>query len=241
MKSSAWLPLLKSNMQQITTQAIVLSRTNFGEADRIVTFLTPGYGKVSTIVKGARKARSKLAGGIELFSVSDISFITGRGELSIVTSTRLLRHYAHVVKDLDRTNLGYELIKSLNKATEDSPEPEYFKLLDEALAALDDKIIDLEIIKVWFAAQLLRLAGHTPNLQTDGQGGKLEAAKSYSFNFDTMGFFESRAGRSSYGADQIKFLRLIFAGNSPKYLQNIKNAPELARQVSSLLSTMNQA
>lgn len=228
-------------MQQVTTQAIVLSRTNFGEADRIVTFLTPDHGKVSAIVKGARKARSKLAGGIELFSISDISYIAGRGELATMTSTRLLRHYANIVKELDRTNLGYELIKSLNKATEDNPEPEYFKLLDEAFAALDDKVIDLGIIKVWFAAQLLRLAGHTPNLHTDGQGGKLEAAKSYSFNFDTMGFFESRPSRNNYGADQIKFLRLIFEGSSPKYLQNIKNAPELARQVSPLLSVLSQA
>lgn len=228
-------------MQQVTTQAIVLSRTNFGEADRIVTFLTPDKGKVSGMVKGARKARSKLAGGIELFSVSDISYIAGRGDLATVTSTRLLHHYAGIVKDLDRTNLGYELIRSLNKATEDSPEPEYFKLLDEAFAALDDKVIDLGIIKVWFAAQLLRLAGHTPNLRTDGQGGKLEAGKAYSFNFDTMGFQESRADQSNYGADQIKFLRLVFEDHPPKYLQKIKNAPALAGQVSTLLSALNQA
>lgn len=228
-------------MQQITTRAIVLSRTNFGEADRIVTFLTPDHGKISGMVKGARKARSKLAGGIELFSISDISFITGRGDVSTITSTRLLRHYGSIVKDLDRTNLGYELVKNLNKATEDNPESEYFKLLDEAFAALNDKAIDLGIIKVWFTAQLLRLAGHTPNLRTDGQGGKLEATKTYSFNFDTMSFYESRAGRSNYGADKIKFLRLLFGGNSPMNLQKIKNAPQLARQVDSLLSAISQA
>ena len=38
-------------MRQQTSPAIVLRRTNYGEADRIVTFLTP-IGKISAIVKG---------------------------------------------------------------------------------------------------------------------------------------------------------------------------------------------
>ncbi|MDB5181251.1 MAG: repair protein RecO, partial [Candidatus Saccharibacteria bacterium] len=113
-------------MKQITTTAIILSRTDFGEADRILTLLTPDHGKLRLIAKGVRRIKSKLAGGIELFSVSDIVYIKGRGDIGTLISTRLIRHYGKIVSDVTRTMLGYDLIKMLNKATEDEPEDDYF-------------------------------------------------------------------------------------------------------------------
>src|SRR5256885_8858328 len=103
------------------TQAIILNRTDYGEADRIISFLTPDHGKLKAIAKGVRKSKSKLAGGIELFSVSEVSFIIGRSEINTIISTRLVKHYGNIVKDLDRTGAAYEFIKSLNKATEEQP------------------------------------------------------------------------------------------------------------------------
>jgi DNA repair protein RecO (recombination protein O) len=225
-------------MQQLTTQAIILSRTNFGEADRIITFLTPDHGKVSGMVRGVRKAKSKLAGGIELFSVSDITYIPGRGEVSTIISTRLVKHYGNIVRDLDRTNLGYEFIKNLSKVTEDHPEEAYFNLLDQAFAALDDKSINPQITGVWFDAQLLKLGGHSPNLQTDTEGTKLDANETYDFNFDQMSFQISQAGRASFEADHIKYLRLLFSNNSPTILQKIQKASGLAAAVQPLLKSM---
>ena len=48
------------------TLAIVLRRTDFGEADRIINLLTPG-GKVSAMARGVRKPKSKLAGAHTFF------------------------------------------------------------------------------------------------------------------------------------------------------------------------------
>ena len=50
-------------MADIKTEAIVLKRVNYNECDRIVTFLTPD-GRVSGIANGARREKTKLAGGI---------------------------------------------------------------------------------------------------------------------------------------------------------------------------------
>src|SRR4051812_27782326 len=137
-------------MKQIVTQGIVLTRTNYGEADRILTLLTPDQGKIRLIAKGVRKSKSKLAGGIELFSVSDITFMRGRSEVGTLLSSRLKLHFGEIVKDIDRTMLSYELIKQLNRATEDECEPEYFDLMELALAALNDPAISNELIQVWF-------------------------------------------------------------------------------------------
>ncbi len=225
-------------MRQQVTSAIILRRTDYGEADRILLLLTPGHGKLSLLAKGVRRVKSKLAGGIELFSVSEVTFIKGRGELGTLVSTRLIKHYGQIVADLSRTMLGYELIKQLHKATEDEPEPAYFTLLQEAFEALNDPAISLELTKSWFEAGLLRLAGHTPNLQTDTAGNKLDATYAYQFNFDQVAFAVVAEGRGPFGASHIKFLRLLFEGHSVQTLAHIQGGTQLAQQCSPLVQTM---
>jgi DNA repair protein RecO (recombination protein O) len=184
-------------MNQLLTRGIVLSRTDYGEADRIITMLTPDpdHGKLRLMARGVRKPKSKLAGGIELFSVSDLSFIRGRGEIGTLVSARLITHYGHIVQDITRVQLGYELIKMLNKATEDQPEPDYFELLEQAFMALDDAALDPTLIRLWFSAQLLRQAGHSPNLQTTLEGDKLLPDHTYNFDYDAVSFTPHAEGQ----------------------------------------------
>ncbi len=224
-------------MNQLVTTSIILGRTDYGEADRILTLLTPEYGKLSLLAKGVRRVKSKLAGGIELFSVSEITFIKGRGEVGTLVSTRLVKYYSHIAGELDRTMLGYELIKRLNKVTEDEPEPEYFDLLRDTFEALDDTSIPLDLVRFWFGSQLLRQAGHTPNLHTDEAGEKLDAARQYEFGFEHVSFVHSPE-HGHFGADHIKFLRLAFAGNSPHTLAHVQGSAGLASAVAPLVGTM---
>jgi DNA repair protein RecO (recombination protein O) len=152
-------------MKTIVTTGVVLSRTDFGEADRILHFLTPDNGKITGIAKGVRKSKSKLAGGIELFSVSELSFIVGKSEIYTIISARLVKHYDNIVKELERTNTAYEIIRMLNKATEDNPEASYYQLLVQSLEALDDLELNPKITDLWFKMQIIKLAGHSPNLK----------------------------------------------------------------------------
>jgi len=214
-------------VNQLNTRAIILSRTYYGEADRILTMLTPDHGKLRLIAKGVRRVKSKLAGGIELFSVSDITFIRGRGDIGTLVSARLRMHYGHIVEDLDRTMLGYELMKELHKITEDEAEAAYFDLLQQSFAALDDPSIVLSLVRLWFSAQLLRLGGHTPNLQTDASGVRLAADQTYHFDPQTMCFVAAADGLCTPAL--IKFLRLAFSGHSAKVLAQVQgNAPLIA-------------
>jgi DNA repair protein RecO (recombination protein O) len=213
-------------MRQLVTTGIILSRTDYGEADRILTLLTPDHGKLHLLARGVRRIKSKLAGGIELFSVSTITFAPGRGELGTLVSTRLVQHYEQIAKDLQRTMTGYDLIKQLNKATEDQPEPEYFALLREAFEALNDAQVPLPLIQFWFVAQMMRLGGRGPNLQTDEQGKKLVPDQLYDFDLDRMTFVANPlSGR--FNANHIKFLRLVFAGNQPKVLAQVQGMGQL--------------
>jgi DNA repair protein RecO (recombination protein O) len=226
-------------MKQLVSQAIILSRTDYGEADRILTLLTPDYGKLSLLAKGVRRVKSKLAGGIELFSVSEITFIQGRGAVGTLVSTRLGKHYESIVKDLERTMLGYDLIKQLNKATEDEPEEAYFVLLRDSFEALNDPAVALATIRFWFAVQLQRLGGHTPNLQADSEGHKLTPEQQYDFSLEHMAFSPA-PGRGRYNASHIKFLRLAYAGHPAKVLTQVQGSADLVAACSVLVHTMRQ-
>jgi DNA repair protein RecO (recombination protein O) len=224
-------------MNQIITKAIILQRTDYGEADRILTLLTPQYGKLSLLARGVRKIKSKLAGGIELFSVSEITFIKGRGDIGTLVSARLLHYYSNVISDLNRTMLGYELVKMLNRVTEDKPEEAYFDLLEETFVNLDNLSLTLEVIRFWFSIAILSLGGYSPNLQTDDQGRKLIAAKTYDFNLDHMSF-SPLASNGKYTAEHIKFLRLAESGSSAQVLVRVQGSSQLIIEISNLVNTM---
>ena len=223
-------------MKQLQTRGIVLSRTDYGEADRIITVLTPEAGKLRLMARGVRKIKSKLAGGIELFSVSDITYIQGRGDIGTLVSTRLVKHYGRIIQELARVQLGYELIKILNKATEDNPEPEYFELLQQAFTALDDAAISLGLIKLWFEAQLLRLGGHAPNLHTDAAGQNLVADSNYNFDFETVAFASHSHGR--FTANDIKACRLLFSHHPPQAIQQVQGIEEVLPDLVPLVRSM---
>ncbi len=223
-------------MNRYTTRGIILSRTDYGEADRILSFLTSDHGKVRAIAKGVRKSQSKLAGGIELFSVSDLTLIIGRGEINTLISSRLVRHYGNIVKNIERTNLAYELLKNINRATEDEPEAAYFKLLDQSLAAIDDPQLDLNLTKLWFDMQLLKLAGHIPNLHTNSVGAKLADSKTYNVDLEQMSFEPASRGRLT--ANHIKFMRLGFRAGKPQTIQRVNDADSLAAVCAPIIQTM---
>lgn len=190
--------------QHITTRAVVLTRINYQEADRIVTLLTPDHGKVRVIAKGVRKSKSKMAGGIELFSVNEITYIPGRGDIATLVSSRLVNYYGDIVKQLDRTMLGYDVLKKMNSATEDAAASEFFETLVEVLEILNTAK-ELSMIELSFIARLLNLAGNSPALTTAPNGQVLKESSNYSFSYDGMAFMPDEKG--VYLTDHIKLMR----------------------------------
>lgn len=47
------------------TAGIVLRQRKLGEADKVLTILTPNLGKLDAVAKGVRRPTSKLAGHVE--------------------------------------------------------------------------------------------------------------------------------------------------------------------------------
>jgi len=223
-------------MNNLTTRGLVLNRTNYGEADRIITVITSDLGKINLIVKGARRSASRLAGGIELFSVSELTIIRGRSDLATLISARPKDQFAHISSDLERIELGFYLLNLINKTTEANAEADYFNLLAIALHSLNQPATAPQIVKNWFEAQLIKLSGHQPDLKSDQAGQPLKVAQSYEFNMSKMAFAADPAGR--YTERHIKLIRLLFSGQNPARLSRVEAVVPLSKDIDGLLQAM---
>lgn len=195
-------------MSSRRSQAIVLRRTNYGEADRILKLLTP-EGQISVIARGVRREKSKLAGGIELFGVSDVTVHVGKGDLAILTSARLEQFYSQILSDYDRLQFGYEAINVVSKGSDHVDEPEWFSVLAEVYDGLNLTNVNLQLIQTWFYIRYAKLTGYELNVLRDIFGNPLASDKRYMYDLTERGLRIAEQGEIS--ADHIKYLRLISA------------------------------
>ena len=194
----------------IRTKAIVLRRTNFGEADRIINFLTE-QGIIAAIAKGVRKEKSKLAGSVELFTVSDITLHKGlNNKLCVLTSAKMLEHYGEIVYKLPELELAGMIMKKIARFAETSTGPEYFDLLHQILAALDAGV-NPELVETWFWFNLAKTNGEQINLVKDTDGHDLDSFKTYVWDSTESALREQLGGNVS--ASEIKLMRLMLSSS----------------------------
>jgi len=211
-------------MKPIRTKAIVLRRTNYGEADRILHVITPEHGTIGVMAKGVRREKSKLAGGIELFSVIEITLQPGKGNLTTLTSARLDTFFTHIIADYDRLQFGYFVLKDIGKAAEIVHEPVFYTLCERALRALNNQKVPLDIIDCWYRLQMAILLGVGLNLAVDSEGESLREDVNYRFDVGESAFRPLNNGPIT--ADHIKLLRLMSAQN-PEVVAQVKGVREL--------------
>lgn len=215
------------------TIGIVLKRTNYGEADRIVTILTKDLGKVQVMAKGVRRERSKLAGGIEPFSVSEIGLVKGRGDIDTLTSARLQKHYGNIVASIDKLELAYACLKTIHKITQTVNDEIFFSLTQHLFAGLDNQRISLPIVQLWWYVQIAEATGHGINTEHLVDDAEFDAAAMYSYDYQKDGFFVHPSG--VFSADHIKLLRLA-KGHTPALLANIVGGATLAADLCPMLN-----
>lgn len=145
------------------TEAIVLRRTDFGEADRLLTLFGRERGKFRAIAKGARKPQSRKTGHVELFMRSKFLIAEGR-DLDIVTQAEMIAAYAELRDDLVRATYASYLVELMDRFTvDDEPHRDMYDLLVlslEALAGGDDMLL----LARYYELRLLSLTGFQPRL-----------------------------------------------------------------------------
>jgi DNA repair protein RecO (recombination protein O) len=205
-------------MANLRTDAIVLKRTNYGEADRILQVITPRNGKMSIMARSVRREKSRLAGAIELFTVCDMVLHIGSGEIATLTGAKMKKFYENIILDYDRLQFGYTAIKDISRASQTIDEPEFYELLNDTFKALNNQAVNLKITETWFFLKLAKYLGNELNLATDSSGMKLVEDASYDFDIANEVFRFSENGE--YHSEHIKLLRVI-SNNNPEVISKV--------------------
>jgi DNA repair protein RecO (recombination protein O) len=145
------------------TEAIVLGRLDYGEADRILVVFTPNLGKLDLIVKGARKTQSRLGPGLDLFANVSLELARGR-ELDVVRSVEPVRRFDLLRTDLDaygHASYYAELVRAFTQPREEHPE--IYELLVRSLILMNEGL-DVWMITRHFEMALLAILGYRPEL-----------------------------------------------------------------------------
>lgn len=102
-------------MRSYKTEGIILKRSNYGEADRILTAFTKHYGKIKILAKGVRRIKSRRGPNVELFNWATLFLHKGKN-FDLLTEAETKETFPSIRKDLARIGAAYclcELVDGL--------------------------------------------------------------------------------------------------------------------------------
>ena len=100
----------------VKTEAVVLSKLNYGDTSSIVTLFTKSYGKLSAIIKGGRSPKSKIgfiADPLNYLQV--ILYKKDSREIQILSGADIISHFPRIKEDLDKLKYSYAILELIKK------------------------------------------------------------------------------------------------------------------------------
>jgi DNA repair protein RecO (recombination protein O) len=127
-------------MDRFTDEALVLSSLDYGEADRIVTLLTRGHGRLSAFAAGARKSKRRFAGALEAGTHLKAQLVTRGSDVLRLDGVDVVRSFHRVRDELPLIARALYCLELCRELTRDQEAHEaLFVALRDYLGQLDDK------------------------------------------------------------------------------------------------------
>lgn len=124
-------------MAVFTTEGIIVRRRNFGEADRLLTVITPFKGKITVIAKGVRRITSRRGGNVELLNKVRLHIFQGQG-MPILTEAESIETFPKIKSDLILSTYASHVVElSERMLPEMQPNPAAYNLLVTILTLLE--------------------------------------------------------------------------------------------------------
>jgi len=143
-------------------EALVLGTLDYGDADRLVTLLTRGRGKLTAFAAGARKSRRRFAGALEPGTLLRARLVERHGSTVRLDAVEVVQAFPRIRDELPRIAralYALELCRELLR--DDEPAPELLSLAVEWLGRLDAGEAGPTSVLA-FELQALALAGLMP-------------------------------------------------------------------------------
>ena len=146
------------------TSAIVLSRFDLGEADRVLTLLTPEEGKLKAVAKGVRRPGSRIGGAVEPFAELELLLVRGR-TFDVITQASVGHAWLAMRDRLESAATAWYVGELAERAVEERAfaYPVY-ALLKRAYQLLDDGMAPGRVAR-WFEMDLADALGVRPEVE----------------------------------------------------------------------------
>lgn len=143
-------------MPAVTTEGLVLKRSDFGEADRVVTVLTDRYGKISVIARGVRKITSRRAGNIEVLNRVKLHLFKAKSYS--LSEAESIETFNKLKENLTLSTTAFHVIELVDRLTpEEQKNPMLYELVVKILQILEKN--PRQIFVRAFEVKLLSLLG----------------------------------------------------------------------------------
>ncbi|MDQ3354317.1 MAG: DNA repair protein RecO [Actinomycetota bacterium] len=150
-------------------RGIVLRTIKLGEADRIVTLVTEGHGKLRAVAKGVRRTKSRFGGRVEPLSHVALLCYEGRN-LDTITQAEALEHFRPVREDLGRLSRALSLLEVVDAVVQEGEDdPRLYQMLLGALRTLAAG--EAPLLVPAFFWKLLAQQGFRPSLDSCARCG----------------------------------------------------------------------
>ncbi len=196
-------------MEETNQKGLVLRARNYRENDKLLTILTPDYGKITAILKGVNKPNAKLKFAGQPFCLADFSLVK-KGEFFTVTTASESLNFFEITKDYEKLSAGFAILEMSDLALDF--EQKCSELLIENLHAFEvlayKKLLP-QILLIKYMLRLFKISGYEIFMEKC-QNCKGEFSENIFFDFN-FGNFVCEKCVSDYTA---KF--------SPKEFSNLK-------------------
>ncbi len=157
----------------VQSPAIVLKSFPYGDTSLIARCLTRDLGKISVIVRGARRKKNPMGAYFQHLSYLDVIFYYKQSrELQTISKASFLEPWLNLQTDLKTVSIALAIIELTEKAiTDHDPHPELFDELINCIRALDIKSHPANVLYWYYEMKLLTLLGFKPDLSTDDLPG----------------------------------------------------------------------
>lgn len=202
------------------TEALILRRNDFNEADRLLLLATPN-GKRRLIAKGVRKTTSRLAGSLELFTHTNMLAATGRN-LDIITQSQTIQGFSTLRAELPRLSCAYYITELYDKFTIEEAEEnrQLFALLIQTFTALETTA-NLDLVLRAYELRLLHQSGYRPHLHRCAASHELLTEEANRFSPTLGGALDPRYAH----ADRNALPMSLNAFKLLRYLQTLEDQP----------------
>jgi DNA repair protein RecO len=194
------------------TDAIVLSRFDYGEADRIMTLLTPVHGKFKAIAKGVRRPTSRLGGSLEPLAELRVALARGR-TFDVVTQVQVTHAWLRLRDSLESAATAWYLAELADRSLEERHEAEALYALLRRAYELLDAGMDSGRVARWYEMHLADELGVRPEVDRCVECDRmLEADESFRWVPPLGGVLCSRcpgpsAERAGLSVEALKLLK----------------------------------